>query len=207
MRAPVLLALLLILAAGSVVAEDTTNATAGTVELGVLPHETVEFDGHTLVLAWQNTTDVEQVKEYIPLGQKLNHWTMLASIRQFPALADVKQVVGAMVNQLKKQYPQSPMAILEQPESGDVIIDFVVWPPDASFVEFNVFRYQKNPQGGLVAEQYALREYQNPEAFLKGLRPLRERLVNLMASEGLQFVSADKPDETADESAVEPSDD
>ena len=66
-----------------------------------------------------------------------------------------------------------------------MIVDFVVWPADASFVEWNVFKYAKRPEGGVVAEQYALRAYEDSEAFLKGLRPVRERLVELM-TQGLQ---------------------
>ena len=39
------------------------------------------------------------------------------------------------------------------------IIDFLVGPPDNSFVEYNVFKYAKRPAGGIIAQQYALRAY------------------------------------------------
>ncbi len=74
------------------------------------------------------------------------------------------------MQQLKKEYPDSPSSIIENPQTGEVIVDFVVWPADASFVEWNVFKYAKRPEGGVVAEQYALRAYEDSEAFLKGLR-------------------------------------
>ncbi|MEX2114893.1 MAG: hypothetical protein WD845_16995 [Pirellulales bacterium] len=147
--------------------------------------ESVRFDGHLLDLASQDETPGQSLKEYIPAGETLEHWTKLAAIREYDALDDPKPVVGEFLQQLKKQYPESPCSVIENPTTGEVIIDFVVWPADASFVEFNVFKYQKRTGGGLIAEQYALREYQDAEGFLKGLRPVRERLVELM-TEGLQ---------------------
>jgi hypothetical protein len=149
------------------------------------PPESVQFDGQTLVLAWQGGNAGESVKEFIPAGQNLDSWTHLASIREYSKLDDPKALAGALVRQLKEKYPLSPSAIIENPQTGEAIVDFVVWPQDGSFVEFNVFKYGNRPGGGVRAEQYARREYENPEAFLKGLRPIRQRLVEEM-TRGLQ---------------------
>jgi hypothetical protein len=54
-----------------------------------------------------------------------------------------------------------------------------------AFVEFNVWKYRRRDGGGLVAHQYALRDYRDPKEFLRGLRPVRQRLVRLMAEGGL----------------------
>jgi hypothetical protein len=67
------------------------------------------------------------------------------------------------------------------------MVDFVTWMPDNSFAEFNVFKYSKRQGGGLVAQQYALRAYKGITNFLKGLGPVRKRLVDLMATEGLHL--------------------
>ena len=53
-------------------------------------------------------------------------------------------------------------------------------------MELNIFKYARKPGGGLVAQQYALRDYQDTTGFLRRLRPVRERLVGLMAKEGLR---------------------
>lgn len=147
--------------------------------------ESVQFDGYVLDLAWQGANPGETIKEFIPAGETLDTWTRLASIREYTELNDPQAAVGALVRQLKQKYPDSRSAIIENPTTGEVIVDFVLWPPDASFVEFNVFKYGRKPEGGMIAEQYALRAYQDQEAFLKGLRPVRERLVELM-TQGLQ---------------------
>ncbi len=145
----------------------------------------VRFDGNVLNLASQEQGSGRTLKEYIPEGETLETWTKLASVRQYDNLHDPKAVVGALIEELRKQYPESPSSVIQNPTTGEVIVDFVVWPPDGSFVEFDVFKYQKRAEGGLIAEQYALREYRDVEGFLKGLRPVRERLVELMA-DGLQ---------------------
>jgi hypothetical protein len=150
--------------------------------------ESVWFDGQKLNLAWQGENPGETIKEFVPAGQTLKDWTTLASIREYDQLNDVHAVIGSFVKTLKAQYPDSPIAILENPTTGDVMLDFVVWPKDNSFVEFNIFKYHKRAGGGLVAEQLALRAYgeQPAEDFLKNLKPLRKRLLEEMAEGGLQ---------------------
>jgi hypothetical protein len=149
--------------------------------------ESVRFDDEEFVLAWQGSNDGESTKEYLPVGEDLESWKKLAAIREYPELDDPSAAVAAFAKILKEKYPQSPSSIIENPKTGDVIIDFVVWPADGSFVEFNIFKYSKQAGGGLRAEQYALREYDETEEFLRGLRPVRERLVELMASGGLKL--------------------
>jgi hypothetical protein len=126
------------------------------------------------------------MKEFIPAGEKLESWTKFAALLEYPKLSDPKAVVANLVRALKQQNPDAPSSVIENPKTGEVIVDFVTWPPDNKFAEFNVFKYSKKPGGGLVAQQYALREYKDVTGFLKGLKPVRTRLVDLMAKEGLQ---------------------
>lgn len=149
--------------------------------------ETIQFDGQTLIFAFQGTNPSENFKEYIPAGEKLESWTKLASIREYPALKDAKAVATNLLHVLARQNPQAPSKMFENPKTGDVMVDFVTWMPDNSFAEFNVFKYSKRQGGGLVAQQYALRAYKDITNFLKGLGPVRKRLVDLMATEGLHL--------------------
>ena len=146
----------------------------------------MSFDGQTLVLAWQGGNPGETVREYIPVGEKLESWTKLASIREYPKLDEPRAVAANLVRALKQQNSAAQSAMIENPATGEVIVDFVTWPADRAFVEFNIFKYARRPGGGLIAHQYALRDYQDTTAFLRGLRPVRERLVGLMAKEGLR---------------------
>jgi hypothetical protein len=166
-----------------------TSACVACAAEGRPAHQSVQFDGNVLVLAWEGGNPGERIKEYIPNGQTLETWTKLASIRRYDHLDDPQALAGGLLKQLKKNYPLSPSSIIENPKTGEVIVDFIVWPEDGAFVEFNVFKYGKDEQGKVVAQQYALRAYENQEEFLKRLRPERERLVELM-TKGLQTAAA-----------------
>jgi hypothetical protein len=156
--------------------------------------ETIQFDGQTLQLAFEGNDPGATIKEFVPAGEKLDSWTKLAAIREFDDLDDPVAYGVATVAELKKKYPLSPSSLIENPKTGSVIVDFVVWPDDASFAEFNVFLYEKRAGGGLISQQYALRAYNDDaEEFLKNLRPVRERLVDQMAKEGLQNDQVEQP--------------
>jgi hypothetical protein len=181
-----LIAAILFLATAAAYAEDPLDNAQAT------KRESVKFDGQTLELAWENDDPSETIKEFIPAGENLEAWTHLASIREYPNLNDPKQVVDNLVRLVKERSPQSPAGILENPKTGAVIIHFVVWPEgqkspeDSPFVEFNIFRYQKRTGGGLVAQQYALRDYKRIKEFLRKLPDVRTRLIDEMAKSGLQ---------------------
>ena len=148
--------------------------------------EVIHFDGQTLALAWEAENPNEKVKEYIPDGEKLDTWKKLASIREYPKTNDPKALAANLLQTLKKQNPNAPSSMIENPKTGEVMLDFITFPPDSSFVEFNIFKYFPKPGGGVVVQQYALREYKDITTFLKGLKPERLRLLDLMVTAGLQ---------------------
>jgi hypothetical protein len=179
MRRLFALAVLMSLAACVGIAQeiDLVNPSAGV--------EAVSFDGQMLPLAWQASD--KRIREYLPEGQKLDSWTSLASIREYPGIDDHRAVVGNLVRQLKQRTPPAPVGLIENPTTGEVIVDFVVWPDDGAFVEFNLFKYGAREEGGIVAQQYALRAYgDKAEEFLRGLKPVRQRLISEMAASGLK---------------------
>jgi len=153
---------------------------------GELTKDTVEFAGKKLFFAFEGNNPGETFREYIPAGQKLDSWTELASIRKYPELHSIPDFVGSMVRSLKRTNPSAKSAILENEATGEVVLDFVTWPADGSFVEFNVWKFSESDHGGILAVQYAVRNYDDPTGFMKSLRPLRLRLVDLMATEGIK---------------------
>lgn len=158
--------------------------------------QAVQFDGQTLLLASQGESEGTTIREFIPAGEELDHWSVLAAIRVFPNMDNPRELALQTEAELDRRNPPCPNSVIENPETGDVILDFVIWPEQSSeveeapFVEFNIFKYSKNPAGGIYCEQYALRAYDDIVGFLRGLRPERERLLDLMAREGLQEVDA-----------------
>ena len=130
--------------------------------------------------------DQEIGERVVRLVGAIARWTRLASIREYPGHTDPKALAEGLLRALKQQNPDAPSSIIRHPATGEVIVDFISWPPDRAFTEFNLFRYGKRDAGGVIAQQYALRVYGDATAFLRGLKAERVRLVALMAKEGLR---------------------
>jgi len=156
--------------------------------------EQVTFDGQKLKLAFDANSQGDTIKEYIPDGQTLQKWTKLASIREYPKLNDAHELAAAVIREVEEKNPKADAHLKQNEETGETVIDFIVWPEDKSFVEFNVFKFKKDEKGGIASEQYAVREYKDPENFVRELEPLRERLIEQMTSEGLQTSEEDSRD-------------
>lgn len=149
--------------------------------------KSVTFDGQTLYLAFEDDKPTVRLEEFIQKGETLQNWTRLAGIFEYPKDNDPKTLAANIARLVKEQNPAAQSSIIENEASGDVILDFVTWPADESCIEFNIFRFSKNPQGGLSARQYALREYKDIPGFLKKLKPLRLRLIESMAKDGFKI--------------------
>lgn len=162
------------------------GAYARAEESATTPPKSLTFDGQTLNLAWQGGTPDAPIYEYVPAGETLDHWTHLASIREYHSLHDVKQLAENTIEMVKQNYPGAPSQSVDNPHGNETIIDFLVSAPDDSFVEYNIFKYAKREAGGIVAQQYALRAYGDDKSFLKDLSATRDRLINEMADHGLQ---------------------
>jgi len=177
--------------AASSTSEDKNAAADGATQT-----EQITFDGQKLKLAFDATSEGDTIKEYIPDGEKLQKWTKLASIGEYPKLNDAHELAAAVVREVEEKNPKADAHLKHNEETGETVIDFVVWPEDKSFVEFNVFKFKKNEYGGITSEQYAVREYKEPEKFAGDLESLRERLVEKMTEDGLQTSDDDTEDES-----------
>lgn len=164
----------------------TTDVFAGDP---VLTSDTVIFDGNELHLASSEKNANGLLREYIPPGEKLDSWTKLAAFRLYPQLDNPATAAANLLRALKKQNPGAKAAMIINPKTSDAIVDFITWPEDTSFAEFNVMKYSKFSGGGLVMQQYALRAYgDDVMPFMKNLKSLRTGLVDKMASEGIKSV-------------------
>jgi len=151
------------------------------------PPKHVKFDGLKLNLAWQGEDPKQPVAEFIPKGETLEKWTHLASIRRFPEQDDPQGLAKQTIEGVAERYPGAPTNLQNDPRGSDAVIEFIVSPPDDSFAEYNLFKYAKDPQGGVVAEQYALRGYGDRQEFLESLTERRQKLLDEMAASGLEM--------------------
>jgi hypothetical protein len=146
---------------------------------------TVQFDEQTLTLAFEGKDPGESIKEYIPTGETLEKWTKLAATREYENLNNPLAMAAELKKQVSEKYPDSTCTVTENKEDNSAVVDFVLWAPDKSFAEFNIFKYVKTDEGGIYCEQYALRDYADPKKFVDGLKETRDRTVKEMTEDGL----------------------
>jgi hypothetical protein len=141
------------------------------------------FQGTAFKKAFSDKSAAGPYFEYLPKGQSLKSWTKLMGYYDFPKLRDPKDAAQNLARLVKKANPLAQSQVIENPSTGEAIVDFVTWPEDVKFVEFNIWRYRKAPGGGLVALQYAERAYDDQQMFLKRLRDRRPKLLDAMAKQ------------------------
>jgi hypothetical protein len=120
----------------------------------------VTFGGESYVWAFQDTKPSGQLLvEFVRAGETVETWGKLVTIHRFPAVAnDAKSMVLSLARMLKQGDPDVRYVIRENPETGEVMIDFPLRAPGTDVVEFNVFKYAVHASGrGLIAFQFAQR--------------------------------------------------
>ncbi len=143
--------------------------------------ESMQFDSLTFRKAFTDKSSEGPFSEYLPKGQALKSWTKLMGYYEFPALKNPKEAAQMVEEVVKKQNPDAQSEVVYNSTTNEAIVDFVTWPKDQSYVEFNIWKYRKSPNGGLVAIQYAERASSDLEAYFKKLASRRETLRNEMA--------------------------
>lgn len=120
--------------------------------------ETLEFDGEQYVRQFASNQPELRLLEFVRPGETLKNWTKLLGLRHFKALDDPAATAAALAKQLQRQNPQARFQLVVKDDGSQAVIDFVTWPESAEYMEFNVFRYLKQPgTPGLFSFQFAYR--------------------------------------------------
>jgi hypothetical protein len=109
-------------------------------------HRDVHAEGNSLV-------------EFVREGEKIERWSKLVAFHRFPdTAASPKDAALGLANELKRREAGAKYTIIENPETEEVIIDFLASQSKPELVELNVFKYGWHASGrGLVAFQFAQR--------------------------------------------------
>lgn len=156
----------------------------GILNTGMAAPAKIQFQGETFNQAFKDKSAAGPFWEYLPKGQTLEKWTKFMGYYEFTKQTDVKDAVGRLAEVVKQMNPDAQSEVLYNDASDEGVVDFVTWPKDNAYVEWNVWKYAKNPSGGLKALQYAERAYPpNVESFLKNLGKRRGTLRNAMIAQ------------------------
>ena len=136
----------------------TASAGEKTISQDALP-EVITFQNVTLHKAFEDEKNGGFITEYIPEGETLEHWNHLFAVRREKiALTPIQRAAGISTH-LKKTNPEFRSQVLQDKKTGNAGIDFLIWPEDDSFGEFNTWKFMQGEPGWLYSFQYGFRAY------------------------------------------------
>lgn len=135
--------------------------------------------------------------EYVRDEESFEKWTKLVgyAYKKVPGLDNSPtKFAGALGQTVKTSNPGAQFQIAENPATGEVLIDFLTWPKDGSYMEFNVFKIKKSGDGlGIYTLQLANRFpffKDTTEASIAPFKKLRESWLKQAAEFDMNKVEA-----------------
>lgn len=108
----------------------------------------------------------DKLIEYVREGESFEKWTKLIGYRyqQLPGLGnDPVKYATFMAQMVKRANPQANSQIIKNEQSNEAVLDFLTWPRDAQFMEFNVFRFWKSKDGKAVVSLQLSHRFEFPK--------------------------------------------
>lgn len=156
----------------------------------------IVFDGVDYVLAWSSNPSPGYFKqEYVPEGQTVESYGSMVLI-EVAAGVDVKAALAAQVDMLNQRRGSDPlvnMDVIQNDQTGEAILDFIVSQKDAQgeyIAEWNAYRYAPHSSGGtegvlLFAVSHRAYGNDNVRTFLGNLKSARPDQINKIAQHEL----------------------
>lgn len=108
-----------------------------------------------------NPPNGDKLLEFVREHESFEEWTKLIGYRyqQLPGIEnDPRKMAVGMARALKAANPQAQSRVAVNERTNEVLIDFLTWPPDGRFMEFNIFRLARSADGkAVVSLQLAYR--------------------------------------------------
>jgi len=164
-------------------------SSAWAVDLGYHTPESlpkiVNICGITFHRAFEESKNGVFLIEYVPENETVENWTYLFAIRkeQFPYSPIIR--VKGFAEHLKRKNPDWGMRVLNNEATGDAMIDFLIWPEDNSYVEFNVWKFMQAEDRRLISYQFARSVSSgNPlfEQFIKDFKEYETEIAEAMGN-------------------------
>lgn len=125
----------------------------------------------------------DKLLEFIRQNETFNKWTKLIGLRSqhLPRVHnDPLSTAVAMARFLKRANPQAPMRIITNKDKSEAILDFLIWPPNGAYLEFDVFRYvQSRNKQTVLSLQMA---YRFTDLTKQGQQRFRKQFPKIRAS-------------------------
>jgi hypothetical protein len=150
------------------------------------------FNGTSFQLAWtSNPADNYFIQEYLPAGENVEHFHHMMSLFLETGHTTLKKVVSekvAELDQRKKTDPTCHYLLIQNPDSSEYILDFVLGESKNDKMtteEFTIYRFKEvdlgNNKKGVLIFAFSKRAYGNDiTPFYQNLKTDREKLINAM---------------------------
>lgn len=124
-----------------------------------LPKELIEIGGQRFDCCFNVQNEHGWIKAYVLQGQTIENWQTLVVVKYFDNLDSPEKYIRAMADLYSAEYPNMQFAIFEKEETGQWIIDYMVYTKaNTGFVEWDYFQAEQAKDGpGIVVNQYAIR--------------------------------------------------
>lgn len=150
----------------------------------------IRFDGVEHRLAWSAKPRPGYIKqEYLPAGQTLERFEQMLLVEVLVSGTDAASAAAAqvrMVNQRKAQDPVANVAILRNPESGELIVDFILSatvPSGDKVIEWSAYRYLPKGKGVLMFGVSRRAYGEARTGFMQRLKTMRPEAIRMLAAE------------------------
>ena len=119
---------------------------------------TVEFAGEHFKLGFSDLSNpVAPIAEFVRDGETVDNWRKLIGFFHFPKAGDDPLAnAKALAAHLVEKDPTAKSDVIQNPDTGEVLLNFITSASGSDVVEFDVFKYARSgDEKGLVAFQYA----------------------------------------------------
>ncbi len=136
----------------------------------------------------------DKLVEFVRESESFDKWTKLVGFRyqQLSRIDNDPTKAAAILAQIvKASNPKAQSRVIVSKEKSEAMIDFLTWPPDRAYMEFNVFRYAKSTDGkAVVSLQLAYRFTDVSAEGLERFTQLRASWINQAAAFDMNIVHA-----------------
>ena len=162
--------------------------------------DAIQFNGESYRLSWSShPTPYYYKQEYLPQGQTSERFQQMLLIEATVRGIDINDAVAAQVGMLNKRKSTDPtvnFAVVKNPKTGEIILDFILSaqdPKGKDVVEWNAYRYAtlkgKSGVAGVLLFGLSRRAYgDDAPNFLRRLKLARPAEINSLATYSLPVV-------------------
>jgi hypothetical protein len=157
-------------------------------------HQSILFDGKMYVLKFIDQTKVVDLNEYYLQEEQPDNWTKMLSVSVYKTPKTPGAMARTMEQGLLKQHPDAPHELVTAPDDSVALFMCVNWAGDRrTGSEFDVFRFEKDPNGkGVLGYQASLRPYQ-AKITLEDYEALKDRWAQKIQSPKFPYVTLQMP--------------